>query len=98
MQTCSLCNSSTNDSAVNCPQCSAKLSVNSVSAVTLKKFIDNPRVSAVRVNVANDSCPVCYEARGTFAKDAVPQLPHKGCSHQHGCRCVYAPVLSEIYP
>jgi hypothetical protein len=70
----------------------------SVSAVARKKFLDNARVTSVRINVAADACPVCYESRGTFAKDAVPVLPHQGCSHKHGCRCMYEPVLGEIYP
>jgi hypothetical protein len=70
----------------------------SATAVALKKFQGNPRVTSIRINVANDACPLCYEARGTFQKDAVPQLPHEGCSHGLGCRCTYEPVLNEIYP
>ena len=98
MQTCSNCNATTNDSAVNCPKCNAKMSERSVNAVSLRKFIENDRVRAIRITVANDSCPVCFESRGTFDKHAVPQLPHQGCSHQHGCRCMYEPILSEVYP
>jgi hypothetical protein len=70
----------------------------STTAVALKKFRENPRVTAIRINVAGDACPLCYESRGTFPKDAVPALPHEGCSHGLGCRCAYEPVLAEIYP
>jgi hypothetical protein len=98
LQTCSRCNSSSPDTALKCLNCQAELSEFSVTTVTLKKFRANPRVTAVRINVANDACPLCYESRGTFAKDVAPQLPHEGCSHTHGCRCTYEPVLSEIYP
>ncbi len=98
MQTCSLCNATSNDLAVSCPKCSAKLSEKSTTAVALRKFIENPRVSSIRITVANDSCPLCFESRGTFDKKAVPVLPHKGCSHTNGCRCAYEPVLTEVYP
>jgi hypothetical protein len=70
----------------------------SVNAVALRKFIENPRVTAIRINVAGDACPLCYESRGTFEKTTVPRLPHEGCSHQYGCGCTYEPVLNEIYP
>lgn len=98
MQTCSRCNASSPDTATNCTNCQVDLGEFSTSAVTLKKFRENPRVTAVRINVANDACPLCYESRGTFAKEAVPALPHEGCSHGLGCRCTYEPLLSEIYP
>ncbi len=98
MQTCSRCNASSPDTNTNCGNCKADLREFSNSAVARKKFLLNPRVSAVRINVANDACPLCYESRGTFPKQSVPTLPHEGCSHNHGCRCAYEPVLSEIYP
>ncbi len=98
MQTCSRCNASSPDSAVACIHCQADLHEFSTNAVTLKKFQENSRVTSVRINVAGDACPLCYESRGTFPKDAVPALPHKGCSHQYGCRCTYEPVLNDIYP
>jgi hypothetical protein len=98
LQTCSRCNASSLDTATTCGNCQADLSQFSSNAVTLKKFRENPRVTAVRINVANDACPLCYESRGTFAKESVPALPHEGCSHGLGCRCTYEPLLSEIYP
>ncbi len=98
MQTCSRCNASSPDTATNCTNCKADLHEFSTNAVALKKFRENPRVTSIRINVANDACPLCYESRGTFAKEAAPALPHEGCSHGLGCRCTYEPVLSEIYP
>jgi len=98
LQTCSRCNASAADTARNCPNCQADLTELSVNAVALKKFRENPRVTAIRISVGYDAYPCCYEARGTFEKDAVPVLPHEGCSHPQGCRCNYAPVLNEIYP
>lgn len=95
MQTCSLCNASSPDSAVQCVHCSADLRKFSVTAVALKRFQENPRVRAVRVSVAYDACPHCYELLKTYAKDDVPILPHAGCSHENGCRCFYEPVLEE---
>ncbi len=98
MQTCSRCNALSPDTAKYCVNCNANLEEFSVNAVALKKFRANPRVASIRIEVANDACPLCYESRGTYEKNAVPRLPHEGCSHPQGCRCHYAPVLSEIYP
>ncbi len=98
MQTFSRCNASSPDTAISCTNCKADLHEFSTNAVALKKFRENPRVTSIRINVANDACPLCYESRGTFVKEAVPALPHEGCSHGLGCRCTYEPVLSEIYP
>lgn len=98
MQTCSRCNASSPDTALECGNCKADLGEFSVTALALRRFIENPRVTSVRISVAAGACPLCYEARGTFSKDAVPHLPHEGCSHQFGCRCTYEPVLNEIYP
>ncbi len=98
MQTCSRCNASSPDTALTCVNCHIELREFSTNAVALKKFRANPRVTAIRINVANDACPLCYESRGTFLKDSIAVLPHEGCSHTHGCRCTYEPVLGEIYP
>lgn len=98
MQTCTRCNATSPDTAKECVHCHADLREFSVSAAALKTYLANPRVTAVRINVAGDACPLCFESRGTFAKDAIPTLPHEGCSHEGGCRCVYEPVLNEIYP
>jgi len=98
LQTCTRCNATSPDSAQECVNCKADLREFSAHAVALKTLQQNPRVTSIRINVAGDACPLCYESRGTFAKDAVPALPHQGCSHERGCRCNYEPVLSEIYP
>jgi len=98
MQTCSRCNASSPDPAPACINCGVDLGEFSVSALTLREYQKNSRVSFIRINAAGDACPLCYESRGEFKKDEVPQLPHQGCSHALGCRCTYEPVLIEIYP
>ena len=98
MQTCSCCATQSPDTALVCPSCQADLREFSVSAISLKKFQSNPRVSMVKISVAADACPTCQDSRGTYAKDQVPTLPHPGCSHDHGCRCTYQPVLNQMFP
>lgn len=98
MQTCSLCKAQSPDEAKTCMQCGADLSRLSTSAVALAGLRANPRVSTIRLIVANDACPACRAAEGEFSKDKVAGLPTRGCSHAHGCRCWYEPALTEIYP
>ncbi len=98
MQTCSRCNATSSDTALACSNCQANLSEYSTQATSLKNYVNNPRVSLIRINVAGDACPLCYESSGSFEKNDVPVLPHEGCSHPHGCRCIYEPVLNDIYP
>jgi hypothetical protein len=95
MQTCSKCNASSPDNASYCIHCAADLREYSATVVALVHFRANPRVKAVRVTVAGDACPVCYGAMKTYPKDEAPHLPLEGCSHEHGCRCFFEPVLSE---
>jgi hypothetical protein len=95
MQTCSNCNASSPDNALVCINCYADLSQFSATSVALKRMQANPRVRSVRVTVANDACPYCYELMQTYPKEQVPRLPHEGCSHENGCRCFYEPVLEE---
>ena len=95
MQTCSKCNASSPDTARACVHCQADLGEFSMTVVALKRLQANPRVKAIRVSVANDACPHCYELLKTYPKDKVPSLPHQGCSHENGCRCFYEPVLIE---
>jgi hypothetical protein len=95
MQTCSKCNASSPDDALMCSNCQADLQEFSTSAVALKRLRENPRVRLIRVTVANDACSHCYELMKTYPKDAVPHLPHEGCSHENGCRCFYEPVLED---
>jgi hypothetical protein len=70
----------------------------STVAVALKRYQKNPRVKLIRISVAADACPVCYELQGAYPKDQVPRLPEEGCSYPRGCRCFYEPVLDELYP
>lgn len=95
MQTCSKCNAQSPDTASHCSHCGADLSKYSTTAVALAHFQANPRVKAIRISVAYDACPHCSVLMNTYAKDKVPPLPHKGCSHENGCRCFYEPVLEE---
>ena len=95
MQTCSKCNATSPDDALACVNCQADLGLFSSTAVALQRFRENPRVRSIRVTVANDACPYCYELMKTYSKDEVPHLPHEGCSHENGCRCFYEPVLED---
>ena len=95
MQTCSRCNATSPDQARQCAHCNADLQEFSTTAVALKRMRENPRVRLIRVSVAHDGCPHCYELMKTYPKDEAPSLPHAGCSHPNGCRCIYEPVLSE---
>lgn len=95
MQTCSQCNASSPDTALQCVRCGTDLTRFSARAVALRRLQENPRVQAIRLSVAQDSCPACQELFGTYAKGEVPPLPHPACSHPQGCRCFYEPVLRE---
>jgi hypothetical protein len=98
VQTCSRCQTQSPDDAINCTNCGVVLQEWSEIAVALKDLQANPRVSAIRVLIQDDCCPTCQKAYGTYAKNDVPKLPVEGCSHENGCRCFYAPVLTEIFP
>jgi len=93
--TCFLCNASSPDTATKCVHCQADLSEHSLTAVALKRFRENSRVTAVRITASADSCSHCYGSMKTYPKEDVPTLPHPGCSREDGCRCFYEPVLSE---
>jgi hypothetical protein len=42
------------------------------------------------VTCGSASCPTCQALEGnTFAISLVPELPHPGCTHELGCRCLY---------
>ncbi len=98
MQSCTVCNTESPDSAEFCVNCKSDLREYSSTAVVLKKFQANPRVKHVILSVHDDACPVCLEHQGAYQKDEVPHLPIEGCSHPEGCRCFYQPALAEIYP
>ena len=98
MQTCSICQSQSPDSATHCLNCQSDLGETSTTAVALKKFQDNERVQYVRISVSGDCCPACREMEGAYDKNEAPKLPVEGCSHPNGCRCFYQPFLDDIYP
>jgi len=98
VQTCSICNAVSPDESKTCTNCGADLFEFSSTAIARKRFLSNPRIKQVRYVVMDDACPACQDLEGTFNKDALPELPVKGCSHEHGCRCFYIPCLEEIYP
>jgi hypothetical protein len=98
MQICSCCSTSAPDSALECPHCQADLRKFSTTAIALGKLVANPRVYAIHVATSDEACPACQAVQGTYAKDEVPVLPVEGCSHALGCRCIYQPLLEEIYP
>jgi len=98
VQTCSRCSHESPDSEITCPNCQADLRELSKTAVALKRFQENPRVLAVQLIVHADACPACQQMQGFYDKNQAPQLPIEGCSHEHGCRCFYQPVLEEVYP
>ena len=98
MQDCTRCNTQSTDENLICPNCGADLQEFSKTAVTLRKFQENPRVIAVHLITHPDACPACMEIQGTYPKDRTPKLPVEGCSHPDGCRCFYQPLLEEIFP
>lgn len=68
------------------------------TAQELKKLCDNARVAMITVQVNQFACPACQEVRGTYEKNAVPELPWEACSCDQGCTARYIPVLAEVYP
>jgi hypothetical protein len=98
MQTCSKCYALSADTTVHCSSCQADLRVYSTTAVALERFQANPRVHHLILSINDNACPVCKEKQGAYLKNEAPVLPIEGCSHPHGCRCFYQPVLEEIYP
>ncbi len=98
MQSCTVCNALSPDTALECVNCHSDLRQFSSTAVALKRFESNPRVRAVILEVHDDGCPACQQYQGSYPKDQAPHLPIEGCSHTDGCRCFYQPVLADIYP
>lgn len=98
MQTCSLCIHQNVDTATECKFCDADLSQHSTASRARVTLQENPRVSRIRLIVADDACPACRELEGDYAKNDLPDLPTRGCSNPHTCRCFYEPMLVEVYP
>jgi len=63
----------------------------------LARLRANPRVSMIRI-ASPEECSAGLSIQGVYDKDAVPELPHSGCSRKGGCICRYEPVLNDIYP
>lgn len=98
MITCTKCNEMSPDSEINCIHCDAVLSEFSNFAISRKKLINNPRVTAIRISVGKLACPTCQSVEGVYTKENLPFLPVEGCSSSNGCQCYYAPILDEIFP
>ena len=98
MQTCSRCQTQSNDTVLVCPTCQADLREYATTVVALKRLQENSRVKTIRLVVAHDACPACQAVEGTYEKELTPRLPVEGCSEKYGCRCFYEPTLDEIYP
>jgi hypothetical protein len=98
MRSCTICHSSSPDTAQACVSCGADLATHSETAVVLARLRANPRVGKVRIMPHGDCCPACREAEGEWPKEQVPDLPVQGCSHPMGCRCFYEPELVDIFP
>ena len=64
----------------------------------LKRIVDGGIATKARIMASDDSCPVCRAMQGAYEFNEVPELPHEGCSHPTGCRCIYAPVLDRRGP
>jgi len=65
---------------------------------SIKELQENPRVINIRVIVPAEACPVCQGIAGTYAKNAVPQMPPEGCSCPRGFEGYAQPMLNVIYP
>lgn len=98
MQTCSLCQTQSYNSAWICSGCGADLRHYSTTAVALRRYQENPRVVAIQIATSREACPACQAAAGTYPKDKTPSLPVEGCSNLIGCNCFYQPLLDEIFP
>ena len=59
----------------------------------LDKIQSGGVATRVRILAGHDCCPVCRALEGAYEFEDVPRLPLEGCSHPHGCRCHYEPVL-----
>jgi RNA polymerase subunit RPABC4/transcription elongation factor Spt4 len=101
MRECAVCHTVSEDHIVECPQCGADLTTDSVRARALAQIMSSPRANAVFVVAPSHACPVCRATQGTFPKDGsvpIPVLPHEGCSCVTGCICRYEPLVVEVGP
>ena len=52
------------------------------------------RMKGLRVSVTGGSCQTCKKMAGKrYGFEDFPELPHAGCTHRNGCRCLAMPVL-----
>jgi RNA polymerase subunit RPABC4/transcription elongation factor Spt4 len=100
MRECANCHSHVEDHVLMCPQCKSDLTIDSMSARALDNLMASPRVSGIYLAAPTFACPVCRNSQGTFEKnlEAVPALPHDGCSCPNGCVCRYEPLSFEVGP
>jgi hypothetical protein len=98
VQTCAVCHLISNDEVPTCPRCGSDLRTHSETARALQRLRDDGRFAKVRIIQGRESCPACKAAYGAYPIDRVPELPIEGCSHPHGCRCRYEPVLDLVGP
>jgi RNA polymerase subunit RPABC4/transcription elongation factor Spt4 len=98
VQTCSKCFHISPDQESLCLNCGVDLSEFSEHAISRKQLINNSRVTAIRISVGKNACPVCKLAEGVYNKENLPHIPIQGCSGPNGCECIYAPILDEIFP
>ncbi len=55
---------------------------------------DQGIIAGWRIENADEvSCPTCQALTGRiYIPQNIPKLPVERCTHQKGCRCIYAPV------
>lgn len=52
------------------------------------------RVKGFDLSGTDDSCPECKRlAKKRYRLSELPELPHAGCTHPYGCRCIAMPVF-----
>lgn len=52
-------------------------------------------IRRVEILGSDDSCPTCAALEGKkFTLDKAPELPHPGCTHDKGCRCLYQSIFN----
>jgi len=64
--------------------------------VTLAEYRTSGVVTFVEILTYQDSCKACKKLENRKYKiSAVPELPHKNCTSEWGCRCTLIPIVDE---
>jgi len=51
-------------------------------------------VKKVQISPTETSCSECKKFKGKiYTLRNAPELPHEGCTHELGCRCMYLPII-----